>query len=163
MIVSRSLRTHRAIALVGMVVATCAVLPFAVAGDSKYYVDYTEEIDLLSSYNRPITLSLLPKQIKGIDYYPDDAIFPCTTGGVTIQPTRNPPRKCHYLTAVVGDQMPSFIFILDGQQITAILREEFSTNRKSTRKLLHSWESDRANAPMVNGPNPALYQQDHRQ
>lgn len=154
------------VTLIAIVLVPCAWSSPAMASDSKYAVDYTREIDLLSSFNRPITQSLLPKHLKTIEYYPDDAIFPCTQTGVTLSPTRHPPRKCHYLSAVVGKDMPTLIFVLDGQRVTALIQEDHlddgSDKVRKVRKVLHSWESDGANAPMVNGPNRALYIREHR-
>ncbi len=149
------------------ILAIACTLSFpAMASDSKYAVDYTREIDLLSSFNRPIIQSLLPKYVKSIEYVPDDAIYPCTPTGVTLQPTRHPPRKCHYLSVVVGKEMPTMIFILDGQRVTGLIQESYqddgSDKARRIRKVLHSWESDGANAPMVNGPNRALYIREHR-
>jgi hypothetical protein len=155
-----------AVTVAEMLVVACALSFPAMASDSKYAVDYTSEIDLLSSFNRPITQSLLPKHVKDIEYYPDDAIFPCSPAGVTLSPTRHPPRKCHYFSAVVGKDMPTLIFVLDGQRVTALIQEDHlddgSDKVRKVRKLLHSWESDGANAPMVNGPNRAQYRKDHR-
>lgn len=149
-----------------MFVVACALSFPAMASDSKYAVDYTREIDLLSSFNRPITQSLLPKYVKDIDYRPDDAIFPCTKTGLTLQPMRRPPRKCHYFSALVGKEMPTFIFVLDGQRVTALIQEDplddGSNKVRKVRKILHSWESDGTKAPMVNGPNRELYIREHR-
>lgn len=156
-----------AITFTEALVITCALSFPAMASDSEYAVDYAKEIDLLSSFNRPITHSLLPKYVKSIDYYGDDAIFPCTPTGVTVRPIRHPPRKCHYLSALVGKEMPlTLIVVLDGQRITALIQEDHldagNDKVRKVRKLLHSWESDGANAPRVNGPNPAQYWKDHR-
>lgn len=150
----------------GMMVIACTWSLPAVAGDSKYAIDYTREIDLLSSFNRPITQSLLPKYVKTIEYHPDDAIFPCTPTGATLPPTQRPLRKCHYFSALVGKEMPTLVFILDGQRVMGLIQESYrddgSDKPRKTRKVLHSWESDGANAPMVNGPNRALYLREHR-
>ena len=62
--------------------------------------------------------------------------------------------------------MPTLIFVLDGQRVTALIQEDHlddgSDKVRKVRKVLHSWESDGANAPMVNGPNRALYIREHR-
>lgn len=147
-----------------VLVATGVVSPAARANDSEYTVNYIEEIDLLSSLNRRITLSLLPKYVKNVDYVPDDALFPCTKTGATLRPTKHPPRKCHYLTASVGNEIPTYIFVLDGQSVTSIIEERYpvpGNPAKNVRKLLRSWENNRSHAPMVSGPNPALYIKEH--
>jgi hypothetical protein len=163
--------SHRSLSSVAVVVTeilavACAISSPAMASDSKYAVDYTREIDLLSSFNRPITQSLLPKYVKGIDYFPDDAILPCTPAGMTLPPARRPPRKCHYFAAVVGKEMPTLIFVLDGQRVTALIEVDYlhdgSDKVRKVRKLLHSWEADGANAPMVNGLNRSLYIREDR-
>ena len=158
--------TRVAVAAAEILLVACAMSSSAMAGGSKYEVDYSSEIDLLSKFNRPITQSLLPKHIKDIDYYPDDAIFPCSPAGRTLQPARHPPRKCHYFSAVVGKEMPTLIFVLDGQRVTALIQEDHldagNDKIRKVRKVLHSWESDGANAPMVNGPNRELYIREHR-
>jgi len=158
--------TSFAVTVTEILVVACAFSSTAMASDSKYAIDYTREIDLLSSLNRPITQSLLPKYVKTIEYHPDDAIFPCTQAGMTLPPARHPPRKCHYLSAVVGKEMPTLIFVLDGQRVTALIQENHlddgSDKVRKVRKLLHSWESDGTNAPTVNGPNRALYIREHR-
>lgn len=155
-----------AVTVAEILLVACAQSSSAMASDSKYAVDYTREIDLLSSFNRPITQSLLPKYVKNIDYLPDDAIFPCTPAGITLQPMRRPPRKCHYFSAEVGKEVPTLIFVLDGQRVTALIQENYlndgSDKVRKVRKVLHSWESDGTNAPMVNGPNRALYIREHR-
>lgn len=154
-----------AVALTEILTVIFSTLSPAIASGYAYAVDYTKEIDLLSSYNRPITQSLLPKYVTNVEYYPDDAIFPCSPAGVTLKPTRHPPRKCHYLAALVGKDMPTLIFVLDGQRITAIIQEdhldEGGEKLRNVRRLLQAWDSTDPNVPMVNGPNRDLYLKDH--
>lgn len=70
--------TNNAVQLGGTLLVACANSSPATASGSGQEVDYSSNIDLLSELNRPITQSLLPKHVKYIDCYPDNAIFPYT-------------------------------------------------------------------------------------